>query len=131
MFAITPFQNGVHGTVGIHMTGPRTIPQLTHRVIDPRGINFFVRPRFIIIGMTTRAIGLIGAKGPRDRLAVGFVTTQAGHTPLMIPRVIGRGVPEIDGRKIDGVMALVTLHRGDKMISRFAFSRCSVVAGTA
>ena len=79
--------------------------------------------------MTASTIRPVCWKLPVDRLTVCRMATGTNHTEAMISRISGRGMIEVDGQPVGGVMAFVTLQVGHKMSGGFSCRRGAIVTG--
>ena len=90
---------------------------------------FLVRPRFIIIGMTSSAVGLISSGGPGSYLGITLMTLYASYSGIMVSGIAGRGVIEIYSQPVSGVVTSVALQVSPKMRRAFAGGGRAVVTG--
>ena len=120
---------GGHGAVCINVTCASAVSQFTDRIKGVRILIFFMRSRFIIVGMTSGAIRPVGS--PNHRLAVALVTAGTNHAEAMISGIGCRGMVEIYGRPVCGVVAFITLQAGHKMIGGFTRCGSAIVTGRA
>lgn len=109
------------------MTSTRTVPELTDRgrlmwTADPE-----------VIGMTTRAVGLIGRRAPGDQLAISTMTVDTVEPHAVVARIGRTGMIETRRQPILCAMAAITGERRREMpawSSRRDHSVVTRVAGT-
>lgn len=75
--------------IGIKVTRARAVSELTDRVEDRRrALVFLVGVLLEVAGMASGAFRLVCRPGPGRCLAVGLVTTKAGHFRTVIAGII-------------------------------------------
>ena len=87
-----------------------------------------MRAGFPVAGMTTRTIRLVLRCCPGDRLRVACMARCTGQVTAVVARISPRVMTEVDRDPACGVVTVVALQAGDKMISGLAGSSRTVVA---
>lgn len=85
--------------------------------------------RFVIIGMTPGAVGLVGRRGPNNRLGITLMALDASYARIMVSGIAGRGVIEIYSQPVRCVVTFITLQAGHKMSGRLSGRGGSIVTG--
>ena len=92
------------------MTSASTISEFTDCVFHIRVFVFFVRPGFIVIGVTARAIRLKASGRPGRYFIVSGMTIEARHIRTMITGENCRRMSKVYIKPVVCIVALVTLH---------------------
>ena len=94
MLCVTLPRNRRQTCVSIDMTRTGTVAKFRYGVVRCWSLRFLMRARTIIICMTTRAIGLIGRRGPGCCLRIVGMTIAARHPWIVIAGVKRRRMYE-------------------------------------
>ena len=126
--AVPGFISIGHRAVGVDMAGTAAVTQFADGVLDIA--VFLMRPGFVVVRVTARAIRLESSILPVDYLGIRPVTLGTWEVAAVILWLVGQShVAVIRGRPGVARVADIALLRGAKVIPVGTSCRHAIVAG--
>ena len=114
------------------MTGARAIAQFACSVANVRVLRLFVRPRLVVVGVTSCTVRLKCRELPIDHVGITLMAVNAVEVAAMIERFVGQsGVTVVCGCPRIRDMAQPTILYRVEVTGVHAGGRGAIVAGRA